>query len=99
MEFTFRVEQPGRDVLSLPNHRHTGGRYSVRADSDGSVEILGDRDGLLYLAEVIVSCALADLSPGFHVHLPIDGVANEPDTEAVAEVTVYSATTLIAPRS
>lgn len=97
MEFTFRTEQDGRDAIRLPNTRHAGGQYSIRGDSDGSVEIMGDRAGLLYLAEVIASCALADLSPGFHVHIPVEGVATEPDVSGGPEVTVFSATTPIAP--
>lgn len=97
MEFTFKAEQVGRDALRLPNSRHAGGHYSIRGEGDGSVEIMGDRAGLLYLAEVIASCALADLSPGFHVHLPTEGVASEPDLSGGPEVTVFSATTPIVP--
>lgn len=95
MAYQFVSEQSGRDELRLPNVTYAAGHYGVRVDADGSVEIFGDRAGLLFLAEVIAACALEDLSAGFHVHLPRRGVAAEPDTSGSAELTIYSASTAI----
>ncbi|GEM_PF-1640363 len=93
MDHTFRVEQDARNEMHIPNLKYAGGHYRIRAEVDGSVEIFGDRQGLLYLAEIIAGCALGDLSAGFHVHLPRLGVASEPDTSGDVELTVYSAST------
>lgn len=93
IEYRVQFEEEGPDVVRLPLRRFVDGVYKVVADRDGGVEVFGNRDGLLFLAEVIVRCAMGGFSDGFHVHLPREGVAQQPDTSGGAELTVYAAGT------
>lgn len=92
-EHTISFEMKKADTIELPNRRYAGGQYRVEADAGGGVDIFGNREGLLYLAEVLVRCALGEHKPGFHVHLPRRGVAGGPDVSGDPELTVYSAST------
>ena len=82
----FDVKEPA--TIELPNRRFAGGHYRVQVDSDGGVDVFGDRDGLLYLAEVLARCALGGYKPGFHVHLPTRGVASGPDVSEIGRAHV-----------
>lgn len=92
-DFVISFDSGSPDTIELPNHRYAAGKYRIDVDAAGGVDVFGDRDGLLYLAEVIVRCALGSHSAGFHVHLPKDGVASGPDTTGAPELTIYSAAT------
>lgn len=64
-------EVQDRDTMALPNALLArGGRYQVQVHG-GDVFIAGNREGLLYLAEVLGRCALGGYARGFHVHLPM----------------------------
>lgn len=89
--YTVAFELRQADTLELPAHLLAGGRYRVKTEGDGSVEISGNRDGLLYLAEVLVRCAIGGFSPGFHVHVPLSGDERGPNLEARPELTIYCA--------
>jgi hypothetical protein len=79
------------DTLDLPVSLLDKGKYQVKADKDGSVEISGNRDGLLYLAEVLVRCAIGSYKPGFHLHLPLDSDVRGPNVDASPELTIHAA--------
>lgn len=84
--FSWVVSDPSQ--MELPSHLLENGRYVVEV-RDGDVYVFGNRDGLLYLAEVIARCALGGYAEGFHIHLPMDSRA-EPG-EAADEIAVFAA--------
>ena len=92
-EHTINFEVKAANTIELPNRRYAAGRYRVHTEPDGSVDIFGNREGLLYLAEILVRCALGGHTSGCHVHLPRRGVAAKPDVSGEPELTVYSAST------
>ncbi len=57
-EYAISFTDEGVDVVKLPNRRFSSGAYRIVTDNAGGVDVFGTRDGLLYLAEVIVRCAL-----------------------------------------
>ncbi len=75
-EYTISFEVKEANTIELPNQRYAAGRYRVEADEKGGVDVFGNREGLLYLAEVLVRCALGDHKAGFHVHIPRKGVVS-----------------------
>jgi len=88
---SFEVADPS--IIELPQHLlREGGRYSVEVGA-GDVTIWGNAQGLLYLAEVLVRCALGEHTLGLHVHLPQDAsVMHEgPATSIQPELTVFAA--------
>lgn len=87
----FEISEPNR--MEMPDARLQGGSYSIVTDTDGNVDLYGDQKGLLYLAEVIVRCAIGDYKAGFHVHLPVEGVGTGPNINGLPELTIYSAAT------
>lgn len=89
---SFDVRRP--DTVDLPAALLSDGTYTLKVEEDGSVEIIGNRDGLLYLAEVLVRCALGKYTAGQHVHLPLDGSFSGPNLDASPELTIYSATSV-----
>jgi hypothetical protein len=76
------------DTLELPAALLAAGVYTLEVENDGSVEISGNRDGLLYLAEVLVRCALGEFVAGHHVHLPLDSRTSGPNLDARPELTI-----------
>ncbi len=68
---SFEVSNP--KVIELPAHRlRNGGRYSVEA-RDGDLYVFGNKEGLLYLSDLLAMLALGDYEKGFHVHIPAQG--------------------------
>lgn len=92
-EYTVTFDVPDDRTMLMPGAELSGGHYELKADSDGNIDISGDRQGLLYLAEVIVRAAIGGYEPGFHVHLPARGVGTGPNVNGEPEVIVYSADT------
>jgi hypothetical protein len=84
----FEVKRPNR--LDLPAELLERGHYRVEADRDGSVTFFGNQDGLLYLANVLVRCALGGYTPDFHVHLPVDSSVQGPNIDLKPELTIYA---------
>lgn len=80
-----------RRTMKLPSDKLEAGRYVVQVEQGGSVTVLGNRDGLLYLAEVIVQCALGEYERGFHVHLPLSSNVHGPNIDMQPELTIYAA--------
>jgi len=78
------------NAIDLPAELLTDGQYRVECESDGSVNVFGNKDGLLYLANVLVRCALSGYEPGFHVHLPMDSSVSGPNVDAKPELTIYA---------
>lgn len=71
-EYTVRFETKDPRSLVLPHELlDAGGRYKVEI-RDGDVYVWGNRNGLLYLGEVLIRCAIGDLVDTFHVHIPQD---------------------------
>lgn len=85
----FEVRRP--DTIDLPVHLLESGKYEVVVDKAGGVEISGNRNGLLYLAEVLVRCAIGSYDPGFHVHLPLSSRTLGPNIDARPELTLFGA--------
>lgn len=88
-EIEFAVSAP--DTLDYPHHLLRTGHYTIETDPHRGVSVVGTRDGLLYLAEVLVRCALSDFDPSFHVHLPLDSRDAGPNLDARPELTVFGA--------
>jgi hypothetical protein len=90
---SYKIEfQVGRrDTIEFPAQLLESGNYEIKVGSaDGSVEIIGNRDGLLYLAQVLVRFAIGGYSPGFHAHLPLSSAALGPSLQAAPELTIYA---------
>lgn len=87
---SFEVRRP--DTVDLPTALLSQGAYQFTVDEDGSVEIAGNRDGLLFLSEVLVRCALGEYTAGQHVHLPLDSRDSGPNLDASPELTINAAT-------
>ena len=90
--YTISFDVGRADTLELPSVLLTEGTYRLNVEEDGSVELSGNRDGLLYLAEVLVRCALGEYVVGQHVHLPLDGSFSGPNLDASPELTIHAAT-------
>jgi hypothetical protein len=86
---TFDVRRP--DTMDLPSSLLSNGVYKLAVAEDGSVEIAGNRDGLLYLAEVLVRCAIGEYTAGHHVHFPLDSSHSGPNLDASPELTIHAA--------
>lgn len=85
----FEVEKPNR--IHLPAELLADdGQYRVECETDGSVNVFGNKNGLLYVANVLIRCALGEYEPGFHVHLPLDSSMAGPNINASPELTIYS---------
>lgn len=79
---------PRSDTIEFPSHLLAKGRYKLVVSADDSVEIEGNRDGLLYLAEVFARFALGGYQSGFHAHLPLDSEYGGPNVNNRPELTV-----------
>lgn len=90
-EYCVAFEDPKPDSLDFPYRLLRTGSYKVAVDEDRSVTITGNRDGLLYLAEVLVRCAISGYAPGFHVHLSLGSAVRGPNVDCSPELTVYGA--------
>jgi hypothetical protein len=80
-----------QNAIDLPAELLTDGQYRVECENDGSVNVFGNKDGLLYLANVLIRCALGGYESGFHVHLPLDSSASGPNIDSSPELTIYAA--------
>jgi hypothetical protein len=78
------------NVIDLPAELLTHGHYRLECERDGSVNLFGNRDGLLYVANVLIRCALGRYDAGFHVHLPMDSSASGPNIDLKPELTIYA---------
>lgn len=78
-EYTVKFETPAdARTMRLPHELLSdGGHYAVQV-RDGDVYVSGNTNGLLYLAEVLVQCAMGGYVDSFHVHLPFDSGAGPP---------------------
>jgi hypothetical protein len=70
------------DRITFP--RNVGGESLNVEVIDGSPTVIGNRDGLLKLAKILVQMALSDYQDGFHLHLYQDFNAYRPDALTVA---------------
>ena len=77
------------DTIEFPSHLLTEGRYEFVVGEDGSIEIKGNRDGLLYLAEVLVRFALGGYEADFHAHMPMDSQVGGPNIDNLPELTIF----------
>ncbi len=84
-------EVPRADTIEFPSDRLTDGRYEFTVGGGQSVEIRGNREGLLYLAEVLVRFALGGYGDGFHAHLPLNSEAGGPNIDSSPELTIFAA--------
>jgi hypothetical protein len=89
-EYCVSFGDPKPDSLEYPFRLLRTGWYKAVVDHLG-VTITGNRDGLLYLAEVLVRCAISGYEPGFHVHMSLDSSVKGPNIDCSPELTVYGA--------
>ncbi len=85
---TFDVRRP--DTIEFPAHLLQSGRYELRVGEGGGVELTGNRDGLLYLAEVLVRFAIGGYVSDFHAHLPLNSDEGGPNVDSRPELTIYA---------
>jgi hypothetical protein len=69
----------------------SGGKYQIEI-RDGDIYVVGNTNGLLYLAEVLIRCAKGKLVESTHVHLPLDSVHETLTTDIQPELVVFAAT-------
>jgi|HubBroStandDraft_2_1064218.scaffolds.fasta_scaffold2433971_1 hypothetical protein len=89
-EYRVAFEVEKANTIHLPAELLADGHYRVECESDGSVNVFGNKNGLLYIANVLIRCALGGYEPGFHVHLPLDSSVKGPNVNASPEFTIYS---------
>ena len=89
--YSISFEVARADTLDLPVRLLDTGKYQIKVEKEGGIEITGNRDGLLYLAEVLVRCAIGSYEPGFHLHLPLDSATQGPNVDASPELTINAA--------
>lgn len=87
-QVAFEVRKPG--WIDLPAELLTDGHYRVECERNGSVNVFGNKDGLLYLANVLIRCALGGYESGFHVHLPMDSSEGGPNIDCKPELTIFA---------
>ena len=90
-EYKIQFKVDRADTMELPDRLLKKGRYLVSVEPRGTVTVRGNKEGMLYLAEVLARCALGNYQLGFHVHLPRDSRDAGPNTDAKPELTFYSA--------
>lgn len=84
----FEIKNPRS--LALPHELlDGGGRYKLEV-RDGDVNVWGNRNGLLYLGQVLIRCAIGGLVDTFHVHIPQDSSQSKAE-EAKDELLVFAA--------
>ncbi len=84
----FDVRRP--NAIDLPAELLRDGKYRVECESDGSVNLFGNKDGLLYLANVLIRCALGGYQSGFHVHVPLNSSVSGPNVDSSPDLTIYA---------
>lgn len=90
-EYHVAFEPLDRRTMQLPADLLDRGRYMVQVEEDGSVSVMGNRDGLLYLGELLIRCAIGEFDRGFHVHLPMSSDVHGPNVDLKPELTIYAA--------
>jgi hypothetical protein len=89
-QHTVRFEMKNPRSLALPHQLlDEGGKYKVEV-RDGDVYVWGNRNGLLYLGEVLIRCAIGGLVDTFHVHIPQNSSQSTAE-EAQDELLVFAA--------
>ena len=84
----FEIKSPRS--LTVPHELlEEGGKYKLEI-RDGDVYVWGNKNGLLYLGEVLIRCAIGGLIDTFHVHLPQDSSQSTAE-EAKDELLVFAA--------
>ena len=76
------------DTIQFPTQLLKRGRYRIGVE-ENDVSIYANKDGLLYLAEVFVRCALGEHSKGFHLHLPMSSDEKGPNVNMRPELTLH----------
>jgi hypothetical protein len=90
-EYCVSFDQPKANTLVFPSDLQTTGWYNVDIDDSLGVTVTGNRDGLLYLAELLVRCAITGYDPGFHVHMALNSAKRGPNIDCSPELTLYAA--------
>lgn len=76
--------------MSLPYELlAAGGKYCVEV-RDGDVYVWGNKEGLLYLGDLIIRSAIGNLAEGVHTHIPLDS-SEKSKVEPSAELLVFAA--------
>ncbi len=93
-EYTINFETPDPRSMELPYELlRDGGQYYVEVLS-GDVYVSGNKEGLLYLAELIARCAIGGYEEYFHVHVSMNSTQSgrPSDTEGpISELVIFAA--------
>jgi len=92
-EYSTRFTVSDNRTIELPYQLLSeGGWYEIQ-ERDGDIYVNGNRNGLLYLAEVLIRCATGNYVDGFHVHLPMlsNPVPEGPPQNPIDELVVFGA--------
>jgi len=92
-EYSTRFTVPDNRTIEFPHELLSqGGWYEIQ-QHDGDTYVNGNRNGLLYLAEVLIRCAIGNYVEGFHVHLALspDQESGGPSQQPIDELVVFGA--------
>jgi hypothetical protein len=89
-EYRVAFEVGKANTIDLPADLPNDGRYRVDCGSDGAANAFGNENGLLYLADPLVRCALGGYQAGVHVHLPLDSSVGGPNVDLRPELTTHA---------
>jgi hypothetical protein len=92
-EYSTRFTVPDNQTIELPNELlNQGGWYEIQ-DNNGDIYVNGNRNGLLYIAEVLIRCATGNYVEGFHVHLPLlsDHASGGAPQQPIDELVIFGA--------
>jgi len=92
-EYSTRFTVPDNRTIELPYELLSqGGWYEIQSH-DGDIYLNGNRNGLLYIAEVLIRCATGNYVEGFHVHLPLasDQAAGDAPAHPIDELVIFGA--------
>jgi hypothetical protein len=89
--YTIRFEVKRPNTIDFPTDLLVDGNYEFTISEQRGIELHGNRDGLLYLAEVLTRFALGGYEQGFHAHFPLLSATDGPNIDSAPELTIYAA--------
>ena len=89
--YEIAIQAGSASSLTLPGHLLSGGGQYRLDQTPAGITLTANRDGLLYLAEILVQLALAGLDKAYHVHLRLDSRLSGPNVDAEPELTIFAA--------
>ena len=91
-DYRIAFETSNPNTMRMPaDLLKSGGVYLIEEGPSRGVQIRGNKEGLLYLAEVLVRAAIGGHSEDFHVHLPMFSDDGGPNIDGRPELTIFAA--------